>query len=188
MYLWSLICLAMASGVFAGCGGSQKGPPFSVETAKTSPVAGIQDDTVGKPGQDPTERLRKMAESGASLVRVDLLWSEVAPTRPANPADPQDPAYRWQAYDRVLDVAKANKLEVMFAVYGTPKWARDPTVTLPAQEGRVRFRGPAEGPGGLRRVRDRRGNAVRAPRGAQVGGVERAEHQAVPLPAVRAPR
>ncbi len=69
MYLLSLICLAMASGVFAGCGGNKKGPPFSVETAKTSPLAGIQDDTVGKPGVDPTERLRKMAESGASLVR-----------------------------------------------------------------------------------------------------------------------
>ena len=133
MYLGSLICLAMAFGVVAGCGGNEKGPPFNVETAKTSPVAGIQDDTVGKPGQDPTERLRKMAESGASLVRIDLLWSEVAPTRPANPTDPQDPAYQWQAYDRALDVARANKLEVMFAVYGTPTWARDPTVTLPKQ-------------------------------------------------------
>jgi hypothetical protein len=133
MSLWSLIILAMAFGVFAACGGSQKGPPVNVETAKTSPVAGIQDDTVGKPGQDPTERIRTMADSGASLVRIDLLWSEVAPTRPVNPTDPQDPAYRWQSYDRVLDVAKANKLEVMFAVYGTPKWARDPTVTLPAK-------------------------------------------------------
>ena len=120
IYRWSLIVLAVASGVFAGCGGNHKGPPFTVETAQTSPVAGIQDDTVAKPDQDPTERLRTMAESGASLVRIDLLWSEVAPTRPANPTDPQDPAYRWQAYDRVLDVAEANKLEVMFAVYGTP--------------------------------------------------------------------
>ena len=133
MYRWSLIALAMASGVFAGCGGNHKGPPFTVETAQTSPVAGIQDDTVAKPGQDPTERLRTMAESGASLVRIDLLWSEVAPTRPANPTDPQDPAYRWQAYDRVLDVAEAHKLEVMFAVYGTPDWARDPTVRPPEQ-------------------------------------------------------
>lgn len=120
-------------GVPAGCGGGSSGPPVSVDTPGSSPLAGIQDDTVYKPGQDPTARVRTMAESGAALIRADLLWSQVAPTRPANPTDPADPAYRWEPYDRLLDVAKANKLEVMFAVYGTPEWAADPTVTLPKE-------------------------------------------------------
>ena len=93
----------------------------------------MQDDSVYQPGQDPTARVRRMAESGAALIRVDLLWSQVATARPANPSNPSDPAYRWTEYDRLLDVAKANKLEVMFAVWGTPEWARDPAVTLPSK-------------------------------------------------------
>lgn len=114
----------------AGCGDGPKSPPVTVDVPRTSPVAGIQDDTVYT-GQDPTERVRTMVESGAAVIRVDLLWSQVAQSRPTNPTDPADPAYHWEGYDRLLDVAKANKVEVLFAVYGTPEWAADPTVTLP---------------------------------------------------------
>ena len=116
-----------------GCGDGPASPPVTVDTARVSPIAGIQDDSVYKPGQDPAVRVRKMAESGAALIRVDLFWPQVAPTRPANPADPGDPAYQWEPYDRLLDVAKANKLEVMFAVWGTPEWAADPSVKLPSK-------------------------------------------------------
>ena len=129
--VWALVGLVMWLGVSGGCGGGSDGPPFSVDTATTSPVAGIQDDTIDS--SDPTERVRQMAESGAAVIRVELQWSQVAVTRPANPTDPDDPSYQWAPYDRVLDVAAANHVEVLFAVYGTPKWAADPTVTLPKQ-------------------------------------------------------
>ena len=130
---WGFVVLVTALTVTAssGCGGEAKGPPISVETVRASPIAGMQDDRVSKADQDPSERVRRMVESGAALIRVDLFWYEVAPTRPANPADPADPAYRWDAYDRVVQAAEENAVEVLFAVYGTPAWAADPDVTLP---------------------------------------------------------
>ena len=133
-HVWVSIVVALTLLTAAGCGDGPTSPPVSVDAPKASQRAGIQDDSVYQPGQDPTARVRMMAESGASLIRVDLLWSQVAPTRPTNPSDPGDPAYQWAEYDRLLDVAKANTLEVMFAVWGTPTWAGDPTVKLPAKD------------------------------------------------------
>lgn len=131
--IWAPILVAVALLGAGGCGDGPKSPPVTVDTVRASPIAGIQDDSVYKPDQDPTLRVRKMAESGAALIRVDLLWLQVAPTRPANPTDPGDPAYQWGPYDRLLDVAEANKLEVMFTVWGTPTWAGDPSVRLPSE-------------------------------------------------------
>jgi Cellulase (glycosyl hydrolase family 5) len=122
------VALALLGGLSA-CGGSAKPPPVAVDTPTPSPQSGIQDDRVYQPGVDPsarTERVRKIAEGGATLLRVDLVWSIVAPTPPADPTDPADPAYQWASYDQLIAVAKANHLEVLFTVYGTPAWAADP--------------------------------------------------------------
>ena len=116
----------------AGCGGGdQPKPPVVTTDATTSPLVSIQDDTVYKPGADTAGRIRTMAELGAAVIRVDMHWSQVAPTKPANPEDPADPAYNWKEYDAVVDTAKASGVEVMFAVYATPPWAADPSVTAP---------------------------------------------------------
>ena len=125
------LATALTATVSSGCGGEAKGPPISVEIARSSPVAGMQDDRVAYADQDPSERVGRMADSGAAVIRVDLFWYEVAPTRPVNAADPADPAYRWDAYDRVVQAAEENDVEVLFAVYGTPAWAADPDVVLP---------------------------------------------------------
>lgn len=92
-----------------------------------SPQVGIQDDRIGYVA-DPAERVRAMADAGASIVRVDVRWDQIAKLKPVNPTDPADPGYDWAAYDRVVDAAVASKVELLFAVYGTPDWAVDPTV------------------------------------------------------------
>ncbi len=91
----------------------------------------MQDDRI--PGvftpAELVDRVKIMAGLGATVIRVNLQWDLVAATkRPANPTDPADPAYNWTGYDGVVDAAKANGVEVLFTVWGTPVWARDPSV------------------------------------------------------------
>jgi hypothetical protein len=59
-------------------------------------------------------------------VRLNLYWGGrfgVAKRRPANATNPADPAYDWDLYDRTVNDAAANKVHVLFSVYGTPSWA-----------------------------------------------------------------
>jgi hypothetical protein len=60
------------------------------------------------------------------VVRINLNWGGpfgVARRRPANPTDPNDPAYSWARYDRAVNLAAKDGIQVLFAVYGTPLWA-----------------------------------------------------------------
>jgi len=58
------------------------------------------------------------------VMRMDLNWGQyVAKTRPEHPADPADPAYNWDQYDELVQNAKKHKVQVVFTVYGTPRWA-----------------------------------------------------------------
>ncbi len=58
------------------------------------------------------------------VLRMDLLWGQVvALTRPAKPTDPNDPAYDWSAYDSFVQRAAKNNIQVLFTIYGTPRWA-----------------------------------------------------------------
>jgi hypothetical protein len=59
----------------------------------------------------------------AGMVRVTIDWSQVARRRPATPADPTDPAYNWSAVDNVVTHAAKNKVRVLAAIFGTPRWA-----------------------------------------------------------------
>jgi hypothetical protein len=58
------------------------------------------------------------------VLRMDLLWGQVvAVARPVHPADPNDPAYNWGPYDSFVQNAVKNKIQVLFTIYGTPRWA-----------------------------------------------------------------
>ena len=59
----------------------------------------------------------------AGMVRVTIDWSQVARRRPAAPADPADSAYNWSAVDNVVTHAAKNKVRVLAAIFGTPRWA-----------------------------------------------------------------
>ena len=130
--------LALASG----CGDAgENSPPPGV-----SPVAGIQDARLADPAVDPEPRMRRMAELGATLVRVDLRWDRVAARRPAHPRRPGDAAYDWRQYDRVVRAANRHGMSVMMTIWGTPRWAADRSVPVggrfPASA--VRPRDPAD--------------------------------------------
>jgi hypothetical protein len=63
---------------------------------------------------------------GAQVVRVNLYWGGklgVARYRPFEGSDPRDAAYNWSLYDSVVQYAGANKINVLFSITGTPRWA-----------------------------------------------------------------
>lgn len=83
--------------------------------------------------------MTQMADLGASVIRVNLRWDTVAKARrPADPRNPDDPAYDWSGHDAVVAAARQNRVEVLFTVWGTPDWARDPDVPNTAAWGNAR--------------------------------------------------
>jgi hypothetical protein len=66
---------------------------------------------------------RQLRSLRAGIVRITVNWGNIANRRPAAPADPADPAYNWTAVDRVVSEAAKNKVRVLAAIYGTPRWA-----------------------------------------------------------------
>ncbi len=60
----------------------------------------------------------------AGIVRIDVLWDEVATGKPANPADPADPAYDFGRLDAAIRDAAARQLGVVLTFYSAPGYAR----------------------------------------------------------------
>jgi hypothetical protein len=122
LWLAALAALAATASV-----ASAAAPSVKALSAGRSPISGIQDDRIVFDA-NPDARVRLLADAGAALIRVDMRWDLVAGSRPANPANPADPAYNWAQYDAVVAAARKYGVEVLFSVYGTPAWARDPSV------------------------------------------------------------
>jgi hypothetical protein len=69
---------------------------------------------------------RRTAASGATIVRLVVYWSAVAPTvrQPGFRADdPADPGYRWQPIDRQVKLAVARGLSPILSIVLAPTWA-----------------------------------------------------------------
>ena len=66
---------------------------------------------------------RQLRSLRAGIVRITIDWASVAKRRPKAPADPADRAYNWTAVDHVISQAALNKVRVLAAIYGTPRWA-----------------------------------------------------------------
>jgi hypothetical protein len=82
---------------------------------------GIQDDalfTSAEPLAVPTVRAL-----GPRLIRYDIVWSDIAPTRPAAPSNPSDPAYGWTNADKIVALAKSLGASLLFTIVDAPKWA-----------------------------------------------------------------
>ena len=72
----------------------------------------------------PEKTFETYSKLRVQVMRMDLNWGTyVAKTRPANAADPSDPAYNWDQYDELVQNAKKHKIQVVFTIYGTPRWA-----------------------------------------------------------------
>ena len=63
---------------------------------------------------------------GVQVIRVNLNWGGplgVARRRPRRGANPADGAYDWRPYDRVLTRADDLGIDVLFTIFGSPRWA-----------------------------------------------------------------
>jgi Glycosyl hydrolase catalytic core len=98
-------------------------------TAKPEPAAAARGMLVGiydpnQPLDSPDKAFPTLKNLRAQVIRIDLSWgARVAKKRPVHPTDPADPAYNWDIYDQLVLNAKKNKIQVLFTIYGTPRWA-----------------------------------------------------------------
>ena len=102
------------------------------------------------------------------MVRLYLLWRQVAPVAPTDPENPDDPAYNWGFMDQQVTDAVRGGLDPIVYISGSTPWARGAAVGLPgtwpsparlaefARAAALRYSGtfiPAGGTGKLPRVR-----------------------------------
>ena len=98
-------------------------------TAKPEPAAAARGMLVGiydpvQPVAAPEKAFPTLVKLRAQIIRLNLDWNLIAAKKPANQADPADPAYDWSNYDRTVLSAAKNKIQVLFTIYGTPRWAQ----------------------------------------------------------------
>jgi hypothetical protein len=79
-------------------------------------------------GADADLAFSRARGAGATTVRLQLSWRDVAPqgaTKPAgfDPTNPFAAAYRWGEFDRVVQRAVANGLEPFIGISEAPAWA-----------------------------------------------------------------
>jgi hypothetical protein len=97
---------ARASGLTTG---------FSADPALTS----------SDPAADTTWIPRAVAD-GARIVRVNLMWANVAPAvRPPSfvPSDPSSPGYNWTAIDATVRDLSGHGIQVLLNISDAPAWA-----------------------------------------------------------------
>jgi hypothetical protein len=96
--------------------------------AKAKPAAAARGMLVGvydpnRPFDTPDTTFPTLVNLRAQIIRVNLNWFDVAKKQPLHPSDPGDPAYDWARYDTLMLNAKKNNIQVLFTIYGTPRWA-----------------------------------------------------------------
>ncbi len=84
----------------------------------------LQDDFLAVAPESGLEaRLDLIDSTDVRVTRVDVLWDQVAPSRPAAGADPNDAAYRWSRYDRIVHSLTRRGIAAILNVYRSPPWA-----------------------------------------------------------------
>jgi Glycosyl hydrolase catalytic core len=93
-------------------------------TASASPALrfGIYDEaqTLFSTGTNGFDTLKTLK---ARILRLNLYWYRVSPSRPQSIADPFDPSYDWSLYDRAVRLAAERGIRILFSIWGTPDWA-----------------------------------------------------------------
>ncbi len=88
----------------------------------------LQDAAVFSDPASTNMAMIRMRQAGASWVRIDLSWNDVAPHGAAKPpgfdaTDPGDPQYLWGAVDLAVQRAVANGLQPFINISEAPTWA-----------------------------------------------------------------
>ncbi len=87
-------------------------------------IMALQDDQLPNlSGSALEHRMDLLKSSGTTVTRVDILWRNVAATRPAIGSDPADPAYDWSRYDQIIRGLVVRDITPMLTYYWTPAWA-----------------------------------------------------------------
>jgi hypothetical protein len=127
--------------VATGVAGLALGAPASGLGA----VAAVQDDSLTvAPIADVTNRLDLVAASGARVARVDLFWSDIAPTKPVSASNPFDPAYKWDRFDQIILGLSARGITPIVSVYSSPRWAAGGKAAPKGQAWNPNFPNPAQ--------------------------------------------
>jgi hypothetical protein len=121
----------------ATLGGLISAGALSAPTAVASPeqLSIIQDST--RITSNPTGTLGAFRALGADMVRVVVVWAQIAPAAKASTApagfdasDPADyPPANWAPYDRIVKLAGADGIAVDLTLSGgAPRWAEGPGI------------------------------------------------------------
>ena len=116
------ICIALITIVLSAVAATAR--PDNALAARGMQI-GIFDPV--QPIVAPEKTFPTLVKLHVKVIRVGLDWGGlfgVTKKRPAHATDPADSAYDWSVYDRVVMNAKKYKIQVLFSIYGTPKWAQ----------------------------------------------------------------
>jgi hypothetical protein len=95
--------------------------------ASSSQLSLLQDDRelLGGAGEDPAQAMAEIRDLGVDIVRTNVIYQNVYRTpkdrrRPSgfNPSDPSSSKYNWGPTDRLVDLARANGMQVLMTVTG----------------------------------------------------------------------
>jgi hypothetical protein len=76
------------------------------------------------PAATDTSAFPTYHQLGVNVFEVELLWNEVAPTKPRHPTNPNDPAYQWPAeINFAVSQAAQYGMKVCVLVQWSPSWA-----------------------------------------------------------------
>jgi hypothetical protein len=95
----------------------------AVARADQRMLIGFQDDPSFRWREDRAAVLDLAQSANAGIIRTNVYWSRIAPTRPAQPSNPFDPAYRFDDLDELVRNAQLRGIEIMLTIWGTPAWA-----------------------------------------------------------------
>lgn len=95
--------------------------------AGASFVTGI-DGGSAAPLASPTLWSTMVKNTNSGIYRAQLIWADIAPTKPADATDPNDAAYagRWDKADAVARLATTAGVRVLFNPLRAPAWAEGP--------------------------------------------------------------
>jgi len=113
------VAIALATIVLAAAGATAKP---SQALAANGMLVGLYDPV--QPLIAPDTTFPALVKLHVKIIRIGLDWGlTVAKKKPTHPMDPADPAYDWTQFDDVVLNAQKHKIQVLFTIYGTPKWA-----------------------------------------------------------------